>query len=100
MPGSLDTMRRLSQCAVAMLIALSLFGAAVFQSAAVGAGLSSPTPIQSPARAGSREPNLATLPDGRVVMSWLEPLAGTRMALRCATYDGTRWSKRSTIAAG
>jgi hypothetical protein len=66
----------------------------------VPARLSAPRPISSPARSGSREPNLAVLPDGGVVMSWLEPSAGAGMALRCATYDGKRWSKPSTIAAG
>lgn len=69
-------------------------------SAAAGAGQSAPRPINSPARAGSREPNLATRPDGRVVMSWLEPSGGAGMALRCATYNGRRWSKPSTIATG
>jgi hypothetical protein len=64
------------------------------------AELSAPKPIEVPARAGSREPNLAALPDGRVVMSWLEPSRNGHMALRCATYDGKHWSRPSTIAAG
>ena len=59
-----------------------------------------PRMIASPAGAGSREPNLASLPDGRVVMSWLEPSGHAGMALRCATYDGKRWGLPSTIAAG
>ena len=33
-------------------------------------------------------------------MSWLEPSGDAGMALRCATYDGRRWSKAATIAAG
>ena len=33
-------------------------------------------------------------------MSWLEPSGDAGMALRCATYDGRRWSKPATIAAG
>ncbi len=63
-------------------------------------GLSAPRPIASPAGVGSREPNLAALPDGGWVMSWLEPGRGTTMVLRCATYRGKRWSSPSTIAAG
>jgi hypothetical protein len=75
-------------------------GGSVAEGADGLAGLSAPRPIASPARAGSREPNLAALPDGRVVMSWLEPSRSAGMALRCATYDGRRWSKPATIAAG
>ena len=61
-----------------------------------------PTPaiIATPARMGSREPNLETLPDGRVLMSWLEPSGNAGFALRCAAYDGRHWSKPSTIASG
>ena len=62
--------------------------------------LSEPKPIASPARGGSREPNLAALPDGKVAMTWLEPTRSAGMALRCATFDGKTWSKPSTIAAG
>lgn len=86
-------------------IALILCGAAgplgsVAEGAEGAVGLSAPKRIASPARAGSREPNLAALPDGGVVMSWLEPSGRAGMALRCATYDGRRWSKPATIAAG
>ena len=63
-------------------------------------GLSVPRPISSPARAGSREANLAALTDGGWVMSWLEPAAGAAMALRCATYRNGSWSRVATIAAG
>lgn len=63
-------------------------------------GLSAPWPISSPARAGSREANLAALPNGGWVMSWLEPAAGAVMALRCATYRQGNWSRVATIAAG
>ncbi len=63
-------------------------------------GWSAPGPMTSPARPGSREPNLAAIPDGRVVMSWLEPAGTGALALRCATYDGRHWSQPFTIAAG
>ncbi|MEO5987844.1 MAG: sialidase family protein [Candidatus Eisenbacteria bacterium] len=63
-------------------------------------GLSAPWSIATPTRAGSREPNLAALPDGGLVMCWLEPVDGTAMALRCATYHGKKWSRPATIASG
>jgi hypothetical protein len=55
--------------------------------------------IESPARAGSAEPNLAVNPDGRVYMTWLEP-ADSGHALRVASYDGSRWSRPATIHSG
>lgn len=62
--------------------------------------LPAPKSVASPAPAGSRVPGLAAMPDGRIVMSWLEPGGGTRMVLRLASYDGWKWSKPATIAAG
>ncbi|MBI3743703.1 MAG: hypothetical protein HY261_05375, partial [Chloroflexi bacterium] len=99
------TPRRFLRRRAEMLIALILCSAAgpvgsVAEGANGRAGLSVPMPIASPAGVGSREPNLATLPDGRVVMTWLEPSGSAGMALRCATYDRGRWSQPSTIAAG
>ena len=58
------------------------------------------TPIASPAQGSSHEPNLSALPDGRVAMSWLESRGTSRLALRCAIFDGTRWSVPTTIAQG
>jgi hypothetical protein len=50
--------------------------------------------IPSPAGPGSAEPFVATAPDGRVVMSWLERQADSSVALRFATLDTARaaWS--------
>lgn len=62
--------------------------------------LPAPRPLVSPAQAGSREPSLTAMPDGRFAMSWLEPADGARMALRFAAYDGAKWSAPTTIAAG
>lgn len=56
--------------------------------------------VASPAASGSGEPNLATLPNGRVLLSWLEPIGDTAHALRFATFDGSGWSAANTIAQG
>src|ERR1051325_2643369 len=56
--------------------------------------------LDSPAAPGSAEPNLAVGPDGRVYLSWLEPLPDSGHALRFAVHDGTRWSPVRTIRSG
>jgi hypothetical protein len=56
-------------------------------------------PIVSPAAAGSVEPNFAVGDDGRVYMSWLEPL-DSGYALRVAMLDGSRWSPSRTVRSG
>jgi hypothetical protein len=55
--------------------------------------------VPSPTGPGAAEPNLALTPDGRVVMSWLEP-ADSAFALRFATLDRGRWSAPGTIRSG
>ena len=55
--------------------------------------------LPSPATPGSAEPNLAVAPDGRVYMSWLEPLDSGH-ALRFAVLDDTTWSAPRTIRHG
>lgn len=68
--------------------------------AASAASLGQPRTAASPAGPGSREPNLATLPDGRIVMSWMEPRGAEHLMLRTATFDGRRWTTPVTIAEG
>ena len=53
--------------------------------------------LPSPAAPGSGEPNLAATSDGRVFLSWLEPVGDSGHALRFATLDGDRWSAPRTI---
>jgi hypothetical protein len=53
--------------------------------------------LASPAGPGSGEPNLAAGADGRVVLSWLEPVGDSAHALRFATFDGERWSEPRTV---
>jgi hypothetical protein len=55
--------------------------------------------VASPAGPGSGEPFLATDSDGRIYLSWLEPVDSSH-ALRFATYDGTTWSEPRTIRTG
>ena len=55
--------------------------------------------LSSPAARGSAEPNLSVAPDGRVYMSWLEPLDSGH-ALRYSVLDDTTWSAPRTIRQG
>lgn len=56
--------------------------------------------LDSPAPPGSAEPNLTVGPDGRVYLSWLEPVEGNGHALRFSVYDGASWSSPRTVAGG
>jgi hypothetical protein len=40
------------------------------------------------------------MPDGRVVMSWIEPRSEEHLMLRVASFDGKRWTTPVTIAQG
>ncbi len=53
--------------------------------------------LRSPAGPGSAEPNLAVAPDGAVYLSWLEPTAEGRYALRFAVLNDSQWSAPQTI---
>ncbi len=53
-----------------------------------------------PAAVGSVAPNLLAGDDGRVYLSWIEPLNEGSHALRFAVYDQDAWSDASTIAEG
>jgi hypothetical protein len=55
--------------------------------------------LRSPAGPGSAEPNLAVGPDGKVYLSWLEPLDSGH-ALRFSSFDGSSWSAARTIRSG
>ncbi len=46
---------------------------------------------------GSAEPNLALAPGGAAVLTWLEPIAERRHALRIAVRTAGRWSEPRTI---
>lgn len=53
--------------------------------------------LPAPTATGAAQPSLAPMADGRVVMSWQEPL-GEGHALRLATLDDTTWSAPVTVA--
>lgn len=55
------------------------------------------TTIATPAAAGSRSPNLASMSDGRVILSWLEPAGGDRFALRFAMFKDGRFGAAQPI---
>src|SRR5215213_10594080 len=56
--------------------------------------------IASPAGVDSREPELFTAPDGRVILSWVEKVGEKRYALRFAARDAAGWSEARTAAEG
>jgi hypothetical protein len=56
--------------------------------------------VDSPAGADSREPELFTTPDGRVILSWVEKAGEKRYALRFAARDAAGWSEARTAAEG
>jgi hypothetical protein len=58
---------------------------------------SAPVSVPSPAKAGSAQPFLSTMTDGRILLSWLEPTGGRKFALKFATLAGDRWSAPQTI---
>src|SRR5215468_8966292 len=58
------------------------------------------TDVKTPAAAGSEEPNLAVGPDGRVYLSWLEPVTPMGYALRFSVRGPQGWSAPKTIAKG
>lgn len=54
----------------------------------------------SPAGVDSREPELTSTIDGRIILSWVEKVADKRYALRFASRDKDNWSKPNTVAEG
>jgi len=58
------------------------------------------TDLKSPAGPGSEEPNLTVGPDGRVYLSWLEPVSPNGYGLRFSIRGPQGWSAPKTIARG
>ncbi len=78
-------------------LAVVLFTAALALSCEPGVSGLAVGEIEFTAGSGSAEPNLHVTPDGRVLLSWLEPSGGDRHALRVAVRSGDRWSEPTTI---
>ncbi len=57
-------------------------------------------PGASPAGVDSREPEMTSTADGRIILSWVEKIGGKRYALRFATRDAGGWSTAQTVAEG
>lgn len=55
---------------------------------------------ESPTGPDSREPELFSTADGRVLLSWIEKIGGKRHALHFATRDAAGWSEARTVAEG
>jgi hypothetical protein len=53
--------------------------------------------LPSPAGPGSGEPNLAAGADGRVMLSWLEPVGDSAHVLRFSTFEAEQWSEPRTV---
>ena len=54
----------------------------------------------SPANGDSREPELNTTHDGRIILSWVERIGEKGYALRAAIRDNKGWSAATTVAQG
>ena len=88
-------MRTASVCFISVLSALSI------ACSEAGPGeLGAATAMQSPAGAESGEPNLTTLEDGTVLLSWIEAKPDSGVALLFAPWRGASWGERRTIAEG
>jgi hypothetical protein len=54
----------------------------------------------SPAGPDSREPEMYSTPDGRIILSWVERVAEKRYALRFSVREGANWSEARTVSEG
>jgi len=66
---------------------------------AAGPFLPSPDSLASPAGAGSTEPTLAVAPDGKVYLSWLEPVDSS-FTLKFSVFERGNWSAPRAIRTG
>lgn len=73
----------------------------ILASLAVVPAAPSVTEIKSPAAPGSEAPNLSVAPDGRILLSWLEPTSVPKTyALRFSMREKQGWSAPQTITSG
>ena len=81
------------------LLCLACIAAGCGKEPVPGTANDEPRMLQTPAAAGSLAPNLATGPDGTVVLSWIEP-EGDGNALRFAVFDEGKWGNTRTVISG
>ncbi|MFC4670617.1 exo-alpha-sialidase [Seohaeicola nanhaiensis] len=86
----------MSKCSAASTLILGALFASSTASYAEETGLFRLTDRGSPVGINAREPSLAPLPDGRVLLSWTEE-SGTEAEVRMAILDGKEWSDARTI---
>ncbi len=55
---------------------------------------------ESPSGVDSREPEVSSTRDGRIILSWVEKSGKENYALRFATHDGKGWSAALTVSEG
>ena len=72
----------------------------ILASLAIVLAAPSVTEIPSPAAPGSEAPNLSVAPDGRILLSWLEPVSPKGYALRFSMREKQAWSAPRTITSG
>jgi hypothetical protein len=56
--------------------------------------------VSNPASSGSSQPRLTVAPDGRALLSWLEPAGAKGRALKFAAQEKNGWSAPRTVASG
>lgn len=56
--------------------------------------------IETPTAAGAEAPSLAIMPDGHVLMSWIETEGPVHAAVKTAVLDGADWSQPITVVEG
>lgn len=56
--------------------------------------------LDSPTSGDSREPELTTTPDGRILLSWVERISEKSYALKMSTRNGSGWGQTQTVAQG
>ena len=84
---------------LACLAAISVISSLPSHASAQGQAFDELIELAPPTGPGAREPALATLPDGRIAMSWTEPL-GDAFAVRVVTGDSSGWDTPQTVAEG
>ena len=87
-------------CFRLLLLSLFLLGISTADSLAQEGNRPSSLVVQglnSPAGAGSAEPNIYTGADGRIYLTWIEKQGDKVHALRFAVRNGSEWSAPKTI---